>query len=173
MNLVFSFAKPTDAKAISELVNSAYRGDSSYAGWTTEADILDGQRTSPLEIEEKIAQPGTLIVTAYSNLDLVGTCELNIDKQSSELFFGMFSIKPSLQNKGIGRLFITHVEKLAAEWNLRKIKMSVITVRTELIEYYKRRGYQVTNEIIPFPTQERFGIPKVDNLEMVYLIKEI
>jgi GNAT superfamily N-acetyltransferase len=173
MNLVFSFANLTDAKAISDLVNSAYRGDSSYAGWTTEADILDGQRTSPKEIEEKIERPDTLILTAYQDQDLIGTCELNINKESSELFFGMFSIRPSMQNKGIGKQFITQVEKLAAEWNLRKIKMSVITVRTELIEYYKRRGYQVTGEIIPFPTEERFGIPKVENLEMVYLTKEI
>ena len=34
-----------DAPEIAILVNSAYRGDSSRQGWTTEADLLDGTRT--------------------------------------------------------------------------------------------------------------------------------
>src|SRR5690606_1436080 len=40
----FRDATPDDADAIIDLVQSAYRGDASRRGWTTEADLLDGQR---------------------------------------------------------------------------------------------------------------------------------
>lgn len=173
MNLVFSFASASDSAAIAELVNSAYRGDSSKVGWTTEADLLDGQRTNADEIKEKIEDRNTYILVARENGQLIGSCELIVDHEASELYFGMFTIKPTLQNKGIGKVFLQHVEKTAQEWKLGKIKMTVITIRTELIEYYKRRGFRVTDDYIPFPTEDRFGIPKVKDLQMVYLVKDI
>ena len=37
-------ASAADAPALVDLINSAYRGESSKAGWTTEADLLGGQR---------------------------------------------------------------------------------------------------------------------------------
>jgi GNAT superfamily N-acetyltransferase len=154
-------------------VNSAYRGDSSKAGWTTEADLLDGQRTDANEIKKKIEGKNTYILKALDNGALVGSCELVSDPEASELYFGMFTIKPTAQNRGLGKEFLKHVEKLALDWKLKTIKMTVITVRKELIEYYVRRGFHVTNKMIPFPTEAHFGLPKVKNLEMVYLVKDI
>ena len=171
MNLKFSFATISDAVDIALLVNSAYRGDSSKQGWTTEADLLDGQRTDPNEIKAKIEIPRSFIVTARLDNEIVGSCE--IKAENDELYFGMFSIKPTLQNKGIGKLFLNHVEQLGRNWKLSRITMTVITVRIELIDYYKRRGYQVTNRFISFPSEDRFGIPKVADLKLVYLIKEL
>tara|TARA_B110001454_G_scaffold106457_1_gene100209 strand:- start:48881 stop:49408 length:528 start_codon:yes stop_codon:yes gene_type:complete len=173
MNLKFSFAQTSESKTIADLVNSAYRGDSSKAGWTTEAHLLDGQRTDANEIKEKIEEKNTFILTARENGEIIGSCELVSDPAASELYFGMFTIKPTSQNKGLGKEFLKHVEQLAEEWKLKTIKMTVITLRRELIEYYVRRGFRVTNEFIPFPTEERFGLPKVENLEMVYLVKDI
>ena len=37
----------SDVPQLVSLVNSAYRGDESRAGWTTEAELLAGQRTDP------------------------------------------------------------------------------------------------------------------------------
>lgn len=173
MSLVFSFATESDSVKIAELVNSAYRGDSSKQGWTTEADILDGQRTDANEIAEKINASHSYIVIARQNGNLVGSCELISDATAGELYFGMFTIKPTLQNSGLGKLFLTHVEKLALDWKLKRVTMTVITLRPELIAYYERRGYQVTNRFIPFPAEDRFGIPKVKDLKMVYLIKDL
>src|ERR1044071_3666467 len=45
--LTFRDATDADVDALVALIESAYRGDSSRAGWTTEADILEGQRTDP------------------------------------------------------------------------------------------------------------------------------
>ena len=43
-DLHFRSATLDDVDAIVALVTSAYRGDASRAGWTTEADFLDGNR---------------------------------------------------------------------------------------------------------------------------------
>lgn len=173
MSLQFLFAVAADSAAIADLVNSAYRGDSSKSGWTTEAHLLDGQRTDADEIKQKIEDRNSFILTARENQELIGSCELIANAETSELYFGMFTIKPVLQNKGLGKAFLEQVEKIAKQWKLKKITMTVITLRTELIEYYKRRGFKVTDEYIPFPTEERFGIPKVKDLQMVYLVKDI
>lgn len=173
MNLNFTFATEVDAKEIADLVNMAYRGEPAKLGWTTEADILDGQRTDRNEIQEKIKSSNAYILMAKENNSLVGCCEILVDSLSRELYFGLFTIRPDKQNKGYGKAFLNFVEKLASEWNLKHITMTVITLRTELIEYYKRRGYQLTNRFIPFPAEERFGIPKVKDLKMVYLKKDL
>jgi GNAT superfamily N-acetyltransferase len=173
VSLVFSFAKDSDSEKIASLVNSAYRGDSSKQGWTTEADILDGQRTDAAEIALRIQAQHSYIVMAHQDGNLVGSCELIVNKAAEELYFGMFTIKPNFQNSGLGKLFLAHIEKLAADWKLKRITMTVITLRSELIAFYERRGYQVTNHYIPFPTEDRFGIPKVKDLKMVYLIKDL
>lgn len=173
MNLDFTFATEVDAKEIADLVNMAYRGEQAKQGWTTEADILDGQRTDRNEIRQKIKSSNAYILMANENNSLIGSCEILVDSLSSELYFGMFTIRPDRQNKGYGKAFLNFVEKLATEWNLKHITMTVITLRTELIEYYKRRGYQLTDRFIPFPAEERFGIPKVKDLKMVYLKKDL
>ena len=45
--LNFRVADEQDVPALVALIESAYRGDDSRAGWTTEADMLEGQRTDP------------------------------------------------------------------------------------------------------------------------------
>lgn len=171
MNLKFSFATTAEAAAIATLVNSAYRGESSKQGWTTEADLLGGQRTDSTDIKSIIETPNSYIVIARILDEIIGSCEIIADKNADELYFGMFTIKPSLQNKGIGKLFLNHVEDLARTWNLKQMTMTVISVRTELIDYYKRRGYLVTNRFIPFSKDAHFGLPKVSDLKLVFLIK--
>ena len=51
-NVKISVVTETDIPALDKLVNSAYRGDSSKKGWTTEADLLDGSRTDEDAINE-------------------------------------------------------------------------------------------------------------------------
>jgi hypothetical protein len=48
--------------------------------------------------------------------------------------------------------------------------MTVITTRTELINWYERRGYRKTDEIIPLVIPPQFGVVK-QPLEMFWLEK--
>ena len=55
-------ATPADVPALVALVNSAYRGESSRAGWTTEADLLDGQRVDAGGIMTAIASGAGIVI---------------------------------------------------------------------------------------------------------------
>ncbi len=153
----FRKAESEDASAIAELVNSAYRGESSRAGWTTEADLLGGQRTDADNIREMIA---TDRIEMALEADVIFGC-IYIRRESESVYFGMLTVLPTLQNRGTGKLLLERLEQLTRIWGDRKIRMTVISSRIELIEYYQRRGFIWTGETEPFPESDpRFGIPK-------------
>ena len=60
--IAFSAATVSDIPAIVPLVESAYRGDASRKGWTTEADLLDGQRIDSEGVREIILKADSKVV---------------------------------------------------------------------------------------------------------------
>ncbi len=153
----FRKAESDDATTLTELVNSAYRGDSSRDGWTTEADLLGGQRTDADGIREMIASDR--IEMAVDDTNILGC--IYIRRESEAVYFGMLTVRPLLQNRGTGKLLLERLEELTRNWGVKKIRMTVISSRIELIEYYQRRGFSWTGETEPFPESDpRFGIPK-------------
>ena len=147
------------------LVESAYRGESSRAGWTTEADFLDGQRT---DAEEVTALLPHLLVTD----DVSACCVLEVRDGCG--YFGMFAVRPDLQGQGFGSELLRAVETRARASGVRAVEMTVISLRAELIEFYGRRGYERTGATKPFPYgDERFGRPRRPDLEFVVLRKTI
>ncbi|QWT20435.1 GNAT family N-acetyltransferase [Bacillus sp. NP157] len=169
----FRSATHADAAVIASLVESAYRGDASRAGWTTEADFLLGRRTDVTEIEELVTGPNGRFVL-FERDGMVGA-SCYIEHQDDTCYFGMFSVHPPFQGSGIGRLVIEEVERIAREeWQCRRVEMTVIDIRAELIAWYERRGYVRTGRTKPFPYgDERFGIPQRDDLRFEYLVKEL
>lgn len=166
--LNFRKALPQDSDAVSALVNSAYRGDSSKVGWTTEAHLLGGQRTDAGKILELIQDPHGRIEMAFENDELIGLMNLIVEGET--LYFGMLTVRPDLQNRGIGKILIQRTEDLARELGLKRVRMTVISQRTELIAFYERRGYTWTGQTEPFPANEpRFGLPKTDLVFLEYV----
>ena len=161
-----------EADFIARLVNSAYRGDSSKAGWTSEADLLDGQRTNSTEVESLIQDASSMILLCLHNDEVIGSVLLQ--KKEAAAYLGMFVVRPDLQGNGIGKQFLNVAERIAQnEWGASKIIMSVITLRPELIAFYQRRGYQRTGEVLPFPDDPAAGIPRVPNLQFEMLEKSL
>lgn len=165
-------ATTADAPLLSQFVNAAYRGESSQKGWTTEASLLDGQRTDPQTLVAKIQNENMAIVLFYREGQLVSCVAL--EKKERAALLGMLTVAPTLQGAGIGRHVIEYAERwVSSHWHLKTIEMSVISCRSELIAWYRRRGYAPTGLTEPFPYgDERFGIPKVPNLEFVILSKK-
>ena len=151
-------AELTDVAALNHLVNGAYRGDSSRAGWTTEADLLDGIRTSEAALREMILHPHAVILLLEDNTELQGCVYL--EQKDNILYLGMLTVKPSLQGKGIGAQLMQAAEERARALGCAAIQMTVITARESLIEYYQRKGFADTGERKPFPNDPAFGIPK-------------
>ncbi len=163
----FRSAELEDAEKIVELVNSAYRGDSSRAGWTTEADLLGGQRTDVEKISELIASVGVSIELAIEDQKVIGCVQLRKEPEGV-LYFGMLTVRPDIQSRGVGKLILERIENIAKRGKCKKIRMSVIHLRSELIAFYERRGYQKTGRFDPFPMNDpQFGIPKVDELKLL------
>jgi len=169
----FRVATLDDIATIVALVESAYRGDVSKKGWTTEADLLDGQRTDPLSVSGLVAKPGSRILLAERGGELLACA--NIEKQGEAAYFGMFSVRPDLQGGGVGKAMLAEAERVAREeWLCSEMQMTVISVRDELIAWYERRGYRRTGCYSPFPYgDERFGIPKRDDLRFELLVKSL
>ncbi|TCO38929.1 SUF system NifU family Fe-S assembly protein [Dokdonella fugitiva] len=171
----FAFRAATDAdvEAVVDLVQSAYRGEGSKQGWTTEADMLDGRRTDAAGVAALLAAPHSKVLLAESADGLLACA--HVERQGDAAYFGMFSVRPRLQGGGIGRAVLAEAERIAREeWACREMQMTVISIRDELIAWYERRGYRRTGQYKPFPYgDERFGIPKRDDLRFELLVKAL
>lgn len=172
-DLAFRAATEADIDAIVALVTSAYRGESSRAGWTTEADLLDGARIDPEVLRADIARDGSRVVLAERDGALLACAHVAIDGDAG--YFGMFSVVPGLQGGGIGKQVLAECERIVRDdWRLPAMRMTVIDVRDELIAFYQRRGYRRTGITKPFPYGDaRFGEPKRGDLRFEVLEKTL
>ena len=173
MSLSFRAATATDTDVVVALVESAYRGDASRVGWTTEADLLDGRRTGPDDIAAILQRPRSRLLLAEQDGELLACA--HVAEEGGAGYFGMFSVRPNLQNAGIGKLVLAEAERIVREeWRLPAMRMTVIDVRDALIAWYERRGYRRTGKHKPFPYGDaRFGIPKRDDLRFEVLEKAL
>lgn len=172
-DLHFRAARLADLDAIVDLVTSAYRGDASRAGWTTEADFLDGNRIDAEVLRADIERPRSRVLLAERDGQLLACAHVSEDDGAG--YFGMFSVVPGLQGGGIGKQVLAEAERIAREdWGLAVMRMTVIDIRAELIAFYERRGYHRTGIRKPFPYgDERFGLPLRDDLRFEVLEKEL
>jgi N-acetylglutamate synthase-like GNAT family acetyltransferase len=160
-----------DIPPLLALINSAYRGDSSKKGWTTEADLLDGIRTDAESLEEMITKKDAVLFQSFNENNVLHGC-VYLEKKQHTMYLGMLTVSPLMQAKGIGKLLLSEAEKYVAEQKCSLIEMTVISIRTELIAWYHKHGYRNTGETKPFPNDIKFGIPK-QPLEFIVLRKEI
>jgi len=172
MQLQYRHADQQDAQNIVQLVNSAYRGDSSRAGWTTEADILSGDRINTEGICRKLEQENSVILLCLQNAVIIGC--VHLEKVNDAAYLGMFVVHPVLQGGGIGKKFMQHAESQAQTlWGVKKIWMYVISLRSELVAYYERRGYVRTGRFAPFSSEIGQECQLVDDLQFEELEKQL
>jgi ribosomal protein S18 acetylase RimI-like enzyme len=172
-DLHFLPATEADVPALVSLVESAYRGDSSRTGWTTEADLLEGQRTDADAVAAVVSAPRGMLLTARRDGRVVACCQL--EHRGAHAYFGMFAVRPDQQGGGLGKAVLAEAERVArAEWGADEMQMSVIVQREDLIAWYERRGYARTGRLSAFPYgDERFGIPQRPDLAFELLVKPL
>jgi len=176
--LEFRHATPDDIDAIVALVTSAYRGEASRAGWTTEAHLLDGARIHPEVLRHDIRRPGSIVLLAAAGDDPAAerlrACA-HVAVEDGAGYFGMFAVRPGLQGAGVGGRVLAECERIARHaLGQTVMRMTVLVQRDELFAWYARRGYHRTGVFRPFPYgDERFGIPKRDDLRFEVLEKSL
>jgi len=170
--LSFRPAAVSESGEIAALANAAYRGETSRQGWTTEADLLDGLRTSAEEVQRLIESDQSVILLCMHGNEIVGS--VCLERHADAAHFGMFVVNPALQGSGIGKQLLTYAEGYAKKhWNVNKFLMHVITVRHELIAFYERRGYRRTGVFEAFPENPAMWQPKLSGLQLEQLVKPV
>ena len=160
-----------DAAELSALINSAYRGETSKKGWTTEADLLEGTRTTPKELATIITTPHHYLLKFIRDEKIIGSVLLIAKKVV--LYLGMLTVSPELQNSGIGKQLLQAAEQLAQQLELSRIQMTVIGIRKELLAWYMRNGYEDTGVREPFPFGEGDKALTSEPLDFIVLEKKL
>ena len=167
-----AIATIADSAAIINLLNSAYRGETSKQGWTTEAHLIAGEsRTDDAGLQQVMQQAGSVILKYTDAAQQVIGC-VNLQQHGNKIYLGMFSVSPLQQGGGIGKQILLAAEEHAKHLQCTAIYMSVISVRTELINWYQRHGYSDTGERKPFVEDAVTG-KHLQQLEFMTLEKSL
>lgn len=170
-------ATDDDVPAVVALVQSAYRGDASRAGWTTEADLLDGQRADDAMVRALLAAPGSAVLVLDDDPAaggaLLACCHVQ-ERADGSCYVGMLAVRPEAQARGLGRVMLGAAEARARAAGADRLEMTVIAQRAELIAWYERLGFADTGERSPFPYgDDRFGLPRRPDLEFRHLARSL
>lgn len=161
-----------DIPAIIGLLNSAYRGEGSKQGWTTEAHLIAGEtRTDENSVKEVIEKEGSVLLKYSNEQGQVIGC-VNLQQHGNKVYLGMFAVSPQLQGGGIGKKLLYAAEEYTKQSGATAIYMTVISVRKELVGWYKRHGYVDTGERKAFEEDGVSG-KHLQQLEFVVLEKPV
>ena len=156
-----------DLPRLHPLIERAYRGDPARLGWSNEADLVDGARTDIETLTAIIDDPASRMLIAEEGEALVGCVHL-ADLGGHLAYLGMLAVEPSLQTGGIGKKLMEAADRVARDvFGAKRIEMTVIDRREELIAWYRRRGYLPSGEVRDFP------IPRDPPLFMSVLVKPL
>lgn len=155
-----SIANAEDIPALLTLLNSAYRGEGSKQGWTTEADMISGElRTDEEQLKGLLQRPGAIFLKSTNEKNEIEGCVF-LEKREGKLYLGMLSVAPNLQARGTGKQLMEAAEYYATVQDCPSIFMRVVSIRPELIAWYERKGYYKTGEVQPFE-DSKFGKAKL------------
>ena len=167
----FRLANITDIPQILDLVNISYRSKT-VRGWTSESEIIDGLRLNESHATTLILKEDSFLILALEQNELIGC--VHIEYNVNLAYLGLLTIHPNFQNKGLGKILLTHAENFCANYNnITHIEMSVLSLRKELLNFYQRRGYLLTNKIENYPLHANVGVPKDSNIKVLYLKKAL
>lgn len=165
--LDFDIATISDAQSICDLLNLSYRQN---LGWTNEYAIVAGPRCDKKHIEKQIQMSNVTFLVIRNKNDLQSCISITMTQHDAE--FGAFAVHPQQQNKGHGSQLLLCAEYYAQKkLGANKAKIFVLKPRTELIEYYHRRGFNLSNNTKYFPQHLNVGQPLIENLQLIEMIK--
>eukprot|EP01125_Pyxidicula_operculata_P023214 TRINITY_DN9906_c0_g1_i1.p1 TRINITY_DN9906_c0_g1~~TRINITY_DN9906_c0_g1_i1.p1 ORF type:complete len:100 (+),score=20.42 TRINITY_DN9906_c0_g1_i1:296-595(+) len=90
---------------------------------------------------------------------------------------GLICVDPDHQSKGLGYgLVSTAIDYSKQHFSASKARIMVISIREDIIAWYKKIGFQPTNEFENFPPPEAgVGVPRegVGKLQFTVMNKDI
>ncbi|KAG0355989.1 hypothetical protein BG005_005074 [Podila minutissima] len=161
---------------IHSVINRAYRSE---GGWTTEAHLVKDERITKDELKEALVDKINPILLAFDSEthEPLGTLQLEPAEfypdfgvyskegykcdyveqlpKDKQILFGLFSVDPAQQSRGIGRKLVEAGLVYAKESGRKQALVYVIVQRPELVGWYKRLGFTDFGEKVPFPDAGR------------------
>lgn len=164
-------ASKLDADKIALLVNRAYRPLPHERGWTHEADLVAGRRTTEAQVLSLFCSQSSILV-AHQDTEIVACVHVQSSECSADI--GMLAIDPGYQTQGLGKLMLECAERHALEhFGVTAFNISVLSSRLELIAFYERRGYTRTGQTMAYPVSAGIGEPIVDGLQVEAMTKKM
>jgi predicted N-acetyltransferase YhbS len=165
-------AEPAEYPAIIAMTNRAFREPVGQAGWKVET-LVEGQRIDESLLREDMATPGARLLVWREAGEHMGHVRLDEGPEGA-WYLAMLTVRPDRQDGGLGRTLLAAAEDFARARGGRRMRMTVVHQRDELIAWYVRRGYAVTGETKPFPYgDDRFGRPNREGLYFDVLEKAL
>lgn len=166
-------ATSADLPTLHALVERAYRGETARAGWSHEADLLTGDRTSVAELQSFLDAGESLML--WRDAGTIRACVRLVQLGPDLAYLGMLTIDPASQGEGLGKRLLAAAEAYVRdELGAERMEMQVFSRRRELISFYERRGYHPTGERRPFPYDEAPNAgAQFDDLEFTVLEKRL
>jgi ribosomal protein S18 acetylase RimI-like enzyme len=156
---------------IASLVNRAYRPSVPERGWTHEANLVSGPRTTEEQVLSLDCSRSSILVLCQDT-DIVACIHVKCGENSADI--GMLATDPNHQMQGLGKQILNCAEQYALKhFGITTFKMSVLSSRTELIAFYERRGYARAGEVSSYPISAGIGEPILDGLQVEILVKQI
>ncbi|SHN41143.1 GNAT family N-acetyltransferase [Chitinophaga sp. CF418] len=155
----------SDIPAVTQLINSAYKGEAGSKSWTSEGHLVEGERTTEVGLLELINRPGITMFKCCDMQSVVLGCVL-LEKRETTLYLGMLSVLPGMQTGGIGSRLIQYSETFAREHQYNSITITVIDKREELVAWYRRKGFVPTGSLIPFSNKSSAALFSFSLMEM-------
>lgn len=165
-------ANIADHPAVIAMTNRAYRDPAGRVDWKVET-LIDGTRIDESLLRDDLAEPGTrLLIWRDAAGAHIGHVRLNSGDRS--WYLAMLTVRPDRQDEGLGKRLLAAAEDFAYAYGARRMRITVLHQRGELIAWYERRGYELTGETEPFPYgDDRFGKPTQEGLYFDVLEKPL
>ena len=172
-NFKSSKATEADIDDLEKLVNLAYRGGKATVSWKNEDHLVEGPRIIKKDLQDYLqSKDSSILILRRTSNEIVGTVQ--VEKHGNDAHIGMLSVHPDFQNFGLGKQLLLLGEDCArSEFSCSTAKMFVLAGREELLAWYRKMGYELTGETMPFFGPESGLKPKVANAHFVVVAKNL
>jgi len=130
-------ATTEDVPDVVRVVNAAYE---------VEKFFVSGDRTDEDTIR-RMMSAGVFLTTRDESGRLAGC--VYVELRGDRGYFGMLSVDPSMQGRGLGRQIVDAAEDYARANGCIAMDIRVVNLRTELPPFYTKLGYVETGQIEP------------------------
>jgi predicted N-acetyltransferase YhbS len=124
-------AQTSDIETIVRLVNTAF---------LVERFFIERDRTNP-EMVRDLMKKGKFLIAEDGTTPVAS---IYTELRGERGYFGMLSVDPDHQRKGVGRILVAAAERIFRDAECRFSDLRIVSARTDLSPYYLNLGYVET-----------------------------